>query len=96
MTSITWKNLATGKCSIKFYRSRDKLNNILKDVKRYYPSEDKSLYVFVKEMALNGKKKEKWQVYGVSYEEQDEKAIFQKYEIVPQDKDYPDIYDQER
>ena len=76
MTSITWKVQETGQKLIKIYRSKDKLEKELKGlVKGCLTIKD-------------GKRILHWEVYSVSYEEKDEKAIFQKYRIVPDENEY--------
>lgn len=86
MTTITWKNLKTGKNEIKIYKSRDELINTLR-LTTYKITESKKYeyYLTIK----SGKKiLEQLQLYAVSYEEDDEKAIFQKYHIIPSDNEY--------
>lgn len=76
MTSITWKEQETGKKIIKIYRSKDKLDSTLKMCHKGILTEKR------------GKNVVHLEVYSVSYEEKDEKAIFQKYRIIPSEDEY--------
>ena len=85
MTSITWKNLKTGKKEIKIYRSKDALDKTLKSCTRVQVGEQYELHLVIKQ---KGKATNDLILYGVSYEEDDEKALFQKFGIIPKDTDY--------
>ena len=79
MTTITFKEVATGKTRIECFTSLDQLRKIL--VKSYYDVKDRAVYV------KNGKKLE--EIIGVSFDEHDEaKKLLQNFHVIPQDDDY--------
>lgn len=90
MTTITWKNLKTGKNEIKIYKSRDELIKTLRLTT--YKVTESMKYEYYLTIKSGKKILEELQLYGVSYEDDDEKAIFQKYHIIPRE----DEYDKER
>ena len=49
MTSITWKNLKTGKKEIKIYRSNDALDKTLKSCTRVQVGEQYELHLVIKQ-----------------------------------------------
>lgn len=85
MTSITWRNIKSGKKEIKIYRSKDALDKTLKSTTKVKVGEQYEYHLIKKE---KGKSAIELVLYGVSYEEDDEKAIFQKFGIIPKDNDY--------
>lgn len=85
MTSITWRDTKSGKKSIKIYRSKDALDKTLKLTNRVTVGASYEFHLTFKQ---KGKATSDLVLYGVSYEEDDEKAIFQKYGIIPKDSDY--------
>ena len=92
MTTITWKNLKTGKNEIKIYKSRDELINTLR-LTTYKITESKKYeyYLTIK----SGKKiLEQLQLYGVSYEEDDEileDAIIENKQAIEMSKIYSEV-----
>ena len=87
MTSITWKDSKTGKKSIKIYRSKDILDKVLKSCQKRKDRDTGKNDLYL--ITYQGKKIVQEQLlYGISYEEDDEKAIFQKHGVIPKDEDY--------
>ena len=82
MTTITWKNLKTGITSVEICRSRDKLNKILQGLKV-----DAQSGKHFKEEKV-GRTINQVIVKGVSYETEDELALFQRYGILPKRDEY--------
>ncbi len=83
MTSITWIEKESGKTDIQIFRSKDKLEQMLQNVK--FNRELNEHYIEVKQ----GKKKIIKVIRGVSYESTPERALFSSYKIIPKKKDYP-------
>lgn len=87
MTTITWKDLKTGKKQIKIYKSKDKLDSTLKSCIRRNNKDTNKVELYL--ATYQGKKiVEESILYAVTYEEEDEKAIFQKHGIIPKEDDY--------
>lgn len=84
MTTITWKNLKTGGSKIEIFRSRDKLNKVLQSLKY-----DRSKEQYVKEEKV-GRTTVQLAIVAMSYEDEDEKAMFRKYGLIPKEEDYLD------
>lgn len=81
MTTITWENKENKKTKIQIFKSKDNLENVLRELKG-----DKDEKVFE---TKEGKKKVSLVVKAVSYETKSEKALFRQYGIIPKAKDYP-------
>lgn len=78
MTTITWENVETKETKIQIFKSKDKLENVLSQLKG-----DKQVFE-----TKEGKKKISLIVKAVSYETKSEKALFRQYGIIPKAKDY--------
>ena len=86
MTSITWIDKETGKGEVQILKSKDKLEDILRQVKvTQTPDQSKvEHYIEVKE----GRKLRIKIIRGVSYESASERALFSSYGIVPKKSEY--------
>lgn len=78
MTTITWENVDTKETKIQIFKSKDKLENVLQQLKG-----EKQVFE-----TKEGKKKISLIVKAVSYETKSEKALFRQYGIIPKAKDY--------
>lgn len=78
MTTITWENVETKQTKIQIFKSKDKLENVLQQLKG-----EKQVFE-----TKEGKKKVSYIVKAVSYETKSEKALFRQYRIIPKAKDY--------
>ena len=78
MTTITWENEETKETKIQIFKSKDKLENVLQQLK----GEKRVLET------KEGKKKVNLVVKAVSYESKSEKALFRQYGLIPKAKDY--------
>ena len=78
MTTITWENVETKETKIQIFKSKDKLESVLQQLK----GEKRVLET------KEGKKKVSLVVKAVSYESKSEKALFRQYGLIPKAKDY--------
>lgn len=78
MTTITWENVETKQTKIQIFKSKDKLENVLQQLKG-----EKQVFE-----TKESKKKVSLIVKAVSYETKSEKALFRQYGIIPKAKDY--------
>ena len=78
MTTITWENVETKETKIQIFKSKDKLENVLQQLKG-----EKQVFE-----TKEGKKKVSLIVKAVSYETKSEKALFRQYGLIPKTKDY--------
>lgn len=78
MTTITWENVENKETKIQIFKSKDKLENVLQQLKG-----EKQVFE-----TKQGKKKVSLIVKAVSYETKSEKALFRQYGLIPKAKDY--------
>lgn len=88
MTTITWINTASGIKKIEIYKSRDKLISTLKSCSKLKEKDTDKIeyYLTIKD----GRKNVKYKLHSVTYEDEDEIAIFRRFQIIPQESDYYD------
>ena len=77
MVSITWKPINGGKGRIQFFRSKDKLEKELSKVRF-----DKKVNAWILETKAKKKVVSVECIAGVSYEDESEKMILQRYDLV--------------
>lgn len=81
MVSFTLKEIKTGKISMKFYRSTDKLKRDL----MFLAKDDQKRNV----LSID---KKKYEVIGISYDDQDEGiSLLRRTGLIPKESDYPQI-----
>ena len=85
MTSITWRDAITGLKTIKIYRSKDALDKVLKSTTKKLVGATYEFHWI--EMKKNKVIKD-LVLHSVSYEEDDEQAMFRKYGIIPKEDEY--------
>lgn len=82
MVTITWENKETKQTKIQIFKSKDKLEDVLSQLKG---KKDEEKVFETKE----GKKKVFLVIKAVSYETKSEKALFRQYRCIPKASDYP-------
>lgn len=84
MITIIWRNPKNDEKRMEIFRSRDKVISTLQTMT--YSRELKT-YVLVKK--VKNKIVSQEVVHGMSYETEDERAILQRFHLVPNKEDYP-------
>lgn len=84
MTTITWKDVKSGKSRIQIIRSKDKLETTLQLLKY-----DKALDCYINANKHGKKVVSIEKIAGISYESEDEKEIFRRFKLIPKREDYP-------
>ena len=88
MTTITWIDKETGEGKIQIIKSKDKLENILQDLKCLPSKKGEKVEHFIE--VKEGRKTRIKILHSVSYETGAERALFRSYEIIPKKDEYRD------
>lgn len=78
MTSLTLKEVKSGKTEIRFFRSVDKLKSFLQKI---IPTKGRAKFIQEKD--------ERKEIVGISYDQDDESiVVLRKFGLIPMEEDY--------